>query len=39
MNVFIDKRVHQYMDEFYDNALLNHEALDEWSNTMNKKIA
>lgn len=29
MKVFIDKRVHHCIDEFYDYALLNHEALDE----------
>ena len=29
MKVFIDKRVHHCIDEFYDHALLNHEALDE----------
>lgn len=29
MNVFIDKKVHCCIEDFYDSAILNHEALDE----------
>lgn len=29
MKIFIDKRVHQVIDEFYEYALLKHDALDE----------
>lgn len=29
MKVFIDKKVHGCIENFYDAALLNHEALDE----------
>ncbi len=36
MNVFIDKKVHCCIEDFYDSAILNHEALDEI--TVLKKI-
>lgn len=36
MKVFIDKKVHRCIEDFYDVAILNHEALDEV--TVMKKI-
>lgn len=29
MNIFIDKKVHKYIDAFYERALLSHNTLDE----------
>lgn len=37
MKVYIDQQVHWRIEDFYENALLNHEALDEV--TIIKKIA